>query len=246
VSWRQTTLRAARRVGAEGRLRRVQRAVEPREKKRDRRDGDHLKVLLAATLAPDASCLDIGANIGDVLREIVRCAPEGRHIAYEPLPELAERLAERFPDVDVRCAAVADEPGEATFHRVKGAHSRSSLDTLDYEESRLERLTVPVDKLDDALPDDFAPSLVKIDVEGAEGKVLAGALETLRTHKPVVVVEHGSNARHFGTTTRQVHELLHDGAGLRVFDIDGNGPLDAEQLEAVVQRGHVWTFIARR
>ena len=54
--------------------------------------------------------------------------------------------------------------------------------------------------------------------------MLRGAARTLERHRPTVVLEHSSNAAHFGTRSETVHELL-AGAGLRVFDIDGNGPV---------------------
>lgn len=56
-----------------------------------------------------------------------------------------------------------------------------------------DREGVPVRTLDELLADDTpAPGLLKIDVEGGEGAVLAGATEVLRTHRPAVVVEtHG-------------------------------------------------------
>ena len=80
---------------------------------------------MAAVLPPGANCIDIGANVGDVLGMMVRLAPAGHHIAYEPLPELAGSLAERFPGVDVRNAAVWETSGEATFYRDTVSDSRS-------------------------------------------------------------------------------------------------------------------------
>src|SRR5436309_1457110 len=55
---------------------------------------------------------------GSVLREMVRLAPRGRHVAWEPLPELAARLAEDFPTVEVRAAALSDRGGEREFAHV--------------------------------------------------------------------------------------------------------------------------------
>jgi FkbM family methyltransferase len=62
-------------------------------------------------LREDADCLDVGAHAGSVLREIVRLAPRGRHVAWEPLPGLAAGLRADFPGVAVREAALADQAG---------------------------------------------------------------------------------------------------------------------------------------
>ena len=232
----------ARRLGIEDRLRDVH-GLRSRESRRDRRDMRHLRLLLSLTLAEDACCVDVGANIGAVLREIVGFAPRGRHVAYEPLPELASLLARTFPGVDVRNAAASDRTGEATFHRVRSRDARSSLDRLDFEDRDLEQITVAVEDLDSSLPPDFAPTLVKIDVEGAEEQVLRGAARTLGTHRPIVVLEHNASARHFGTSSQTIHAML-TAAGLRVFDIDGNGPYTPDDFDRTASSGRMWTFVA--
>ena len=241
---RNRMILAARRLGIEDRLRDVH-ALRSREGRRDRRDMRQLRLLMALTLAEDASCVDVGANIGVVLRDMVRFAPRGRHLAYEPLPELAAQLAREFPHVEVRNAAVSDHAGTATFHRVRGRETRSSLSTLDHAPEELDAYTVALEDLDSGIPPDLAPALIKIDVEGAEEQVLRGAMRTLERHRPTVVLEHSSNASHFGTRSETVHELL-TGAGLRVFDIDGNGPYGAAELAARVRSGAMWTFVAHR
>ncbi len=203
-----------------------------------------MRLLMRLSLPANANCIDVGANVGDVLREMVAIAPDGRHVAYEPLADLAADLTRRFPQVDVRNAAVADTPGEATFYRVRRAHSLSSLSTNGLDAHELEPVQVRVDTLDDALERDYAPALIKIDVEGAEREVLAGARRTLTAHRPVVVFEHGAAAAGFaGAPTRDIHELL-SALGYRVFDIDGNGPLTVTEFEAIVRKGKIWTFAA--
>jgi FkbM family methyltransferase len=241
MSWRQTVLRAARRVGAEPALRQAQDLFASAEQRRDRRDGRQLALLLAYVLREDSNCVDAGANVGDVLGQIVRYAPRGSHVAFEPLPDLAADLRRRFPAVDVREAALSDEAGTATFHRVRDGSSRSSLRPTGSAE---DRLTVSVERLDDAVDAGYAPHLIKIDVEGAEGLLLRGAQATLARHRPVVVFEHGAHAERFGTSSEEIHDLLH-AAGLRVLDIDGGGPYARTEFAARVRRGDLWTFVAR-
>ena len=196
------------------------------------------------SLPVDANCIDLGANVGDVLREIVAISPRGRHVAYEPLPDLAANLARRFPQVDVRNAAVGQASGEATFFRVKSSHSRSSLSASGLDPADLEPLVVRVDALDDALEPGYAPALIKIDVEGAERAVLFGARLLLARHRPIIVFEHGAAAREFDANpTRDIHGLL-TSVGYRVFDIDGTGPLTQGEFEEATRQGKLWTFVA--
>ncbi len=76
--------------------------------KRDRIDNQNLRLLLTFVLTEGANCIDIGAHKGAALAEMVRVAPYGKHIAYEPLPLLHKYLVDHFPTVDVRLAAVSN------------------------------------------------------------------------------------------------------------------------------------------
>lgn len=207
--------------------RRLRRVFEPAYVTRDRRDNEHLHAILGAVLRRDSNCVDVGAHSGAVLSEILRLAPDGGHVAFEPLPQYAAELARAFPAVDVRRAAVSDVAGETDFVEMvddpgwSGFRERPT--PAGGPSRRLRVATVP---LDAALPPDRPLAFVKIDVEGAEELVLRGAAETLRRHRPLVAFEHGlGSADHYGTRPATVHELL-SGCGLDVFDLDGGGPYD--------------------
>ena len=213
-----------------------------------RRSGeDSLRLLLAFTLGPDANCIDVGAHRGDVLRDMLRLAPQGRHIAYEPIPELADALAGEFPQVDVRKAALSDRAGEKRFVHVRSNPAYSGFREREYPGAeRLEQLTVRTERLDEALPDGYAPALIKVDVEGAELEVFQGAVETLARHKPIVYFEHGQGAAdRYGTTSSQIHDVLAGEAGLRIFDERGGGPYSRDEFQALFT-APIWNFVAHR
>jgi FkbM family methyltransferase len=177
---------------------------------------------------------------------MIRCAPAGRHIAYEPIPALHEDLVRHFPQVDVRCAALSNAEGEATFTVARdrlgysGFRRRSPL-----APEECDTVTVRTERLDEALPTGYAPRLIKIDVEGAERQVIEGALETIARHKPIVVFEHGRGAADtYGTEPSHIFGLLCADAGLRMFDIDGNGPLSLAEFDQAFASGKLWNYVA--
>jgi FkbM family methyltransferase len=238
--------RAALRTGVGVPLRAVKRRFDPAHVRRDRADHARLQRVLDEVLRPDSSALDVGCHEGAVLAEIVRLAPAGRHVAWEPLPELCARAAARFPDVDVRCAALSDRAGERDFVHVTTLPGWSGFRARPYPGSQsIETIRVRTERLDDALPSGFAPAFLKIDVEGAELEVLRGGLETIARHRPVVVFEHGAgSADHYGTAPAEVWELL-DGAGLRVSGLDGAGPFSLAEFEDEFARAERVNFVAR-
>jgi FkbM family methyltransferase len=229
------------------RLRRVKRAFEPAYIANDRRDMEHLRAMLAAALAPDANCIDVGAHEGAVLADMVRLAPRGRHIAYEPLPHLADRLTGRFPDAEVRRAALSDMNGEASFVHVVTRPGWSGFRERPYPaEERTQRITVEVQRLDDSLPPDYVPTFIKVDVEGAELAVLLGAERTLAQHRPIVAFEHGlGSADHYGTRPEDVFGVLVEHAGLRILDLDGGGPYSRDRFVQAFERAERVNFLAR-
>ena len=148
----------------------------PYDAKRDARDIANIKLLITACLRHDSNAIDIGANRGLILRSIVHRAPNGHHVAFEPLPWIAEQLRKKFPNVEIHEMALADETGEARFRFVPKDPALSALPSGKAIDPmfRIEQLTVRVGRLDDVLPRDYHPHFIKIDVEGAEDEVIRG------------------------------------------------------------------------
>ena len=176
------------------RLYRRWRPLSP-EGERDRRDLEHLRVGLAFSLPATANCIDVGAHTGQVLRDIVRIAPLGRHIAYEPLPHLCAELRREFPAVEIRNVALSRTSAESPFIFVASDPGYSGLRERTYPRpEQLETIQVTTERLDDSLDPGYVPAFIKVDVEGAEKWVFEGALETISRHKPIVFFEHGRGA----------------------------------------------------
>ena len=218
---------------------------------RDQDDLDNIRRLLAFSLATDSNCVDVGANRGTVLAEMQRFAPNGHHVAFEPLPHLSKLLGRAFPGVEVHEAALSNRTGKADFAYVHGTSEGWSglvfrpLPTG--EKAEVEHIEVQLAVLDDVLAPTYHPSVIKIDVEGAEQQVLEGAMRTLKRHRPIVVFEHGlGSANAYGTEPLDIHRLLCGDAGLRIFDLDGLGPYTLAEFERTYYSGERVNFVARR
>ena len=148
---------------------------------------EHQAILRA--LKP-ALVVDVGANRGQFSLD-VRCAvPRARVVAFEPLGPEARTYCEIFagtPTHSLHRVAVGASAGLASLH-VSAARDSSSLLPIGERQTDLFPGTeevgtevVQVRVLDDFI-DEFraaGPTLLKVDVQGAELDVLRGATESL-------------------------------------------------------------------
>jgi FkbM family methyltransferase len=133
-------------------------------------------------LRPDELFLDVGANVGSYT--ILAAASIGsRVIAFEPSADTFEALKRNIElngltNVDPRCEAVGSSAGRLRF--------TEGLDTVNRicDDGPVE---VPVTTLDDACKE--TPSLIKIDVEGYEPEVIAGAKQMLSKGVGAIIAE---------------------------------------------------------
>jgi FkbM family methyltransferase len=152
--------------------------------------------VLVQQLAPGDVFYDVGANVGFFsLLAAKLVGSTGRVYCFEPQPSVIAQLRANldrngFTNYEVIEAAVADQRGTARLRLGRG-DPWSELTARLVDGDGGGTLAVDVVALDDLdLP---APRLVKIDVEGAESRVLAGMTRLLREHRPILVIElHGT------------------------------------------------------
>lgn len=132
---------------------------------------------------------DVGAHLGTYsLVALDRIGQSGRVVAYEP-HEFTRRHLERHlawnggtDRTVVRALCCGREPGEATFYfapeRAEGMNGLVPVDGFSKQLVEVSTIDGEVAQLD------LVPSLIKIDVEGAEWDVLKGAEQTLAQFHP--------------------------------------------------------------
>ncbi len=175
--------------------------------------------IMSQVLKSDSNCLDVGANEGTFIKEMLRFAPQGDHIAVEPIPELAERIAERYPQVEVQECALSNVAGTSTFQLVTNNTGYSGLRRRHYDfgEPIIREISVRTRTMDEMYPRDRELYFIKIDVEGAEYLVIEGGRGTIKRNRPFIVFEHGRGAAEFyGVEPGQLYDLVVDDCGLEI------------------------------
>jgi len=147
-------------------------------------------------LVPDGVLVDIGGNTGIYTikaAQYFRNHGGGTVVTYEPLPEMLAELnhnvsLNKFDNVRLRSFCLGAEPGTADFWINFNRPASSGLVSRDPQARRQSMLVL---RLDDVFPLEKLTRLdyVKIDVEGAEALVVAGAMETFRKYRPIIQME---------------------------------------------------------
>ena len=176
---------------------------------------------------------------------MLRLAPDGSHIAVEPVPALAARLRIEFPAVQVHDVALSDDNGETIFYVAK-LQEWSGMQQRPWLAAEYESITVPLLRLDDLVPASQRVDFLKVDVEGAQVLVLRGAERILSSHHPTIWFEHGArSANAYNTTSRDIWDHLVVRHGYRLWTADGDGPLDLAGFIAA-NDAPMWTYMAHR
>lgn len=157
-----------------------------------------------ARLLPDGelprlrNVVDVGANVGRWSQALLALHEPTRLIAIDPQPGVQEALATALHGrvgVDIVRAAVGSENGSVSFNVTAHPDNASVLDPRHAEMRQhygmgyevLDTIDVPQRTLDDLTADLGEIDLVKIDVQGYEREVIAGAHDALSRTRHVLL-----------------------------------------------------------
>lgn len=170
---------------------------------------EEMHSLIREAREPSGLLVDVGSHHG--LMSVVFClaGPSNRAIGFEPSPPLA--------DMARRLAGLNGASDRVSFHTDLVGEAPGVIRTW-LDELQFIRIDAPPDgqaaaetrvRTLDEICADLAPTIVKIDVEGDELKVLRGATETLRRHRPVLLIELHLNAMEArGENPREIGRML--------------------------------------
>jgi FkbM family methyltransferase len=192
--------------------------------------------------------VDVGAHVGYYAILAGLANPAGRVLAFEPLPEVFDRLRENLalnpaaPVTAIR-SALAEEAGDAEMFRVHlGIPCSSSLsrDFMEGAHAGVLSVTVPVQVADEAVAaaDLERVDLVKIDTETTEPAVLAGMRATIARDRPDIFCEVLPQA-----DAGALQRLLAP-HGYRWYQLTDDGPRERGEIAADPRLVN-WLFSAR-
>ena len=157
-------------------------------------------------LKPGMVFIDVGANDGYyTLFAARRVGPTGKVIAVEPSSRERAHLQRNLgrnglENVQVVAAALGAEAGFVDLHLAHGVHAgHNTLGDFAHDDVvRASSERVPLETLDAVVARQGLSrvDMVKIDVEGGEAGVVAGAQKVLTTSRPVLLMELNERALH--------------------------------------------------
>lgn len=164
------------------------------------------KALALIPIPREALFLDVGANRGLSAEAFLMYAPSARIYLFEPNPVVSKRLLRRYessPRMEVFECGLGDRTEErilyvpfykgwmfdalASFDRKEASEwLETRIAGYRRENLRIEEYLCAIKRIDDM---GIAPFFIKLDVQGHELAVLRGAEQTLRTHRPIILLE---------------------------------------------------------
>lgn len=150
---------------------------------------------LTAALEPNEIAVDVGAHKGSYLWGLSRAVPQGKVVAFEPQPDLAEYIRTGcaqtgLKNVVVEHAGVSETTGSLTL-AIPGDHlQEASFEPRLRLAHACRTFEVPTFSLDQYFENETRRiGAIKIDVEGHELAVLRGAKKLIERDQPLVVCE---------------------------------------------------------
>ncbi len=194
--------------------------------------------------SPVSTAIDVGANLGLYSYRLAQWF--GRVEAFEPNIRIVDCLrAYKSPRINIHNVALSSRAGEARLHVPISANGfeNAGWGTLDAQglcsTNHIRADVVPLQTLDSFGFTNVAA--VKIDVEGHEEEVLAGALDTIRRCRPVILLEVKQDSRE--SVDRFFHECGYEryhlqGQRLQLLERGiSHAPTDIENFFALPEKG---------
>lgn len=184
---------------------------------------------LLANIKENNNVFDIGANIGVTTLNIAKKASSGNVFSFEPDPinfnKLSQNVSQNtFNNINLNQFGLGNKNERLKLYVVNegnlGGNKINQTASSNYN-------WVTLKKLDDFIDDNKIKKVdvIKIDVEGFEYNVLKGGEKSIKTHKPICVIEiDDKNLKEQGASAKEVILFLEKYYN-KIIKIDNNSPV---------------------
>lgn len=146
-------------------------------------------------LKPGVHVIDVGANVGGLTIAFARLVGvDGKVVGIEANPSLVESIKgdlqlNKVPQADIVFGAAFSEAGKTLALSVDPSYYASGSSVV-YAIPDTKTVAVPSVTIDDVCAEkNLQPSLIKLDIEGAELEALKGGEKTLASYNPFLIFE---------------------------------------------------------
>jgi FkbM family methyltransferase len=159
-------------------------------------DEDGLIRFLIKELKAEDIFYDIGANYGFYSALAQKIITTGQIHIFEPNTSIfpyLQKMVSLKENVSLNKIALSDSIGEITFFDCYEGHSSGKSTTVEGvakdHRAGYKKVSIQATTLDEYCKSHTVPTVIKIDVEGAESAVLEGGKETLKIFSPTIAIE---------------------------------------------------------
>lgn len=203
----------------------------------------NLAYFLLKQVKPGSEFADIGAHFGYfTLLATKLVGPNGRVHSFEPGANTFKILqinTSKRPNTQVSNSALSDQNGQLQFYEFPAYYSEyntidiSQFDGKDWiKKYKPERIIVEAVAIDDLVSTiSFNPDIIKMDVEGAENKVIKGGMQYFEHNAPIIIMEYLSASRGNDAHKKAVELLL--SLGYHVNILKEKGELEVVSKESL-------------
>ena len=209
------------------------------------------EVLKQTLKVPEAVFIDVGCHKGEVLDVALKIAPKGDHYAFEAIKGYYDKLIPKYKNyVYLKNCAITNFIGETEFTHVSSNPKLSGIKERDYPKNeKIEKIVVKTNTLNNALVNCLRVDLIRIDVEGAEYRVLDGAKDIIFKHKPSILFEHQQGAAdYYKNNPDKMWDMLVNQLGMNIQTLQGfidkKKPFTKSHFQLLFDTGQDIYFVA--
>ena len=174
---------------------------------------------------------DIGANYGFYSLLAKQLITDGQVHAFEPTPTTFKFLQKNLSNKDrifLNQIAFFDSEGIINFYEnLVGKSGLNTFNVFNIKPILFKQTRVKTTTLDKYCLYHSKPTFIKIDVEGAEGNVVEGAIETLKKSNPIITMEVRKSFLNNEEYLKPIKILK--GLGYKLYSIVDNGELKEKE-----------------